>query len=250
MMEYLENAACKHWDCKGHWKPEVLTDICEHGRSCSPAQALSLIRRYLSCDGVRTSCGWSLNLLRHGGMGVRLWEGIVEALAAQPTRVIFLTRRNVADQALSYEVGSKRRDTMNTPEFRALFGPQYWCNAFHYSNCNAQQRAWVDQRTRFSISPKHLQYSIMEYERNNELYGRLEQELRQRNHPNITVLHVTYEELFSAEVWRKLLREVGLAGTEPPSMAVPRNGTYGRFVANWEAVAQQAKTMGYDIAHL
>mmetsp|Transcript_29312 Transcript_29312/g.68135 ORF Transcript_29312/g.68135 Transcript_29312/m.68135 type:complete len:302 (+) Transcript_29312:64-969(+) len=251
LMDSLEGAACQHWDCRGHWKSEILTEVCDRGRQalCEPAAALQMIRRYVATCGSHTSCGWSLNLLRHENMGLRIWESIVELMSAQPTTAIFLTRENAASQALSYAIGLARTSVMNSAEYFQQFGFPYMCNAFHFSNCNQQQQAWVNKRGPFRLDPKQFRNSVKEYETNTRIYKKFETELRARKPANITILHLTFEDLFRQQTWEELFSVVGLAGHQHiPSMHY--QSEYARFVVNWKEVEEVALSMGYNITSL
>jgi len=206
---------------------------------------LARIRGHARCAACPGGCGWSLNLLRHGNAGLRAWEGIVEVLAAWPTHVVFLTRENLAAQFLSYEVASARRSTMGRLEFRRVAGSQYLCNAFHFSSCSPEQRAWVDGRTHLEVDAKKLRSSILEHERNRNIYRQLETTLRARNISNLTVAHLEYEDLFREATWQNLFRSAGLAGASTPSMH--KHSDYSRCISNWDEVQRQALALGYDV---
>uniref|UniRef100_A0A7S1Q1E2 Protein-tyrosine sulfotransferase n=1 Tax=Alexandrium catenella TaxID=2925 RepID=A0A7S1Q1E2_ALECA len=244
-MEAMQQAVCRDAGCRRYWQAEIFTEICGEGQNCKAEEAVRQVQRYARCAEGQSSCGWSLNLLRHGNMGLHVWDRIVEAISAQPTHVVFLTRENVAAQFLSYKVGSVRRDVMRRPELRRVPGNLFYCNAFHFSACSRAQRDWVDKHTYFEVDRKQLNNSIEEYERNNRIYQHLESQLRGLNNPNVTVVHLDYDDLFREETWQTLFRAAGLMSAPPPTTR-PQSD-YSGFVSNWNEAVQQAWTRGYNI---
>lgn len=245
LMEALQQAVCRDAECRRHWREEIFTEICGEGQACKPEEAVRQVQRCSRCADGKSSCAWSLNLLRHGSMGLHVWEHIVKAISAQPTHVVFLTRRNVAAQFLSYKVGTVRREVMHRPSFYRLPGNAFWCNPFHFSACSRAQRDWVNERTSFQVDPKQLQNSIKEYERNNNIYAHLESDLRGLNNSNLSIMHLDYEDLFGEETWRTLFRGAGLTTAALP--AVHPQSDYSRLISNWDEVVQLARTRGYNV---
>uniref|UniRef100_A0A7S4S635 Sulfotransferase n=1 Tax=Alexandrium monilatum TaxID=311494 RepID=A0A7S4S635_9DINO len=249
LFDVLQEAACygRSPECKLRWKPEIFWDICRgQNPKCGPETALQLVRRFSTCSGADSSCGWSLNLLRHGSLGLHIWDSIVKIISEQPMHVIFLTRENVAAQFLSYELGNARREVMRYPEFYQLPGKPLTCNAFRFSECSKAQREWVDRRVSMRVGPRRLEASIKEYASNNLVYRSVEAGLRAANVSNLDIQRLDYEDLFRGETWDTLFRAAGVEGAPRP----PMHGLtdYSRFITNFDSVKQLTRAMGYEVA--
>lgn len=239
LMKLLIEAACSSKACEGRWAPEVLG---ASTAACDERAALDTIRRFSSCSGAG-GCGWSLNLFKHQRAGLRLWSEIVDVMAAQPMTVIFLTRTNPISQFVSFAVGTRRKELMTSKAYRSNFGPRA-CNAYQFYNCPRQVADWVNNRTYFAIDLRRMHDEVLKAKREMRVYARLEAELRERGLANLSIVHVTYEDLQRGATWDDIFRAVGLPVPRVPQML---HSDYSRFVSNWADVADYYRLNGFAI---
>jgi len=235
LMKVLQAAVCSSKDCDQRWAPEVFNEACAADDSC----ALRTIRHFSRCSGSE-GCGWSLNLFKHQRAGLRLWPQIVEIMAAQPMTVIFLTRRDFVAQFVSYDVGARRKEVMQSAEYKQNFG-RGLCNAYQFYNCPRSVVKWVQNRSSFAVDLRQMHDEVLRSRREARIYSRLEAELRERKAANLTIMHLTYEDLRNEDAWTELSRVAGLPAVQHPRML---DSDYSGFISNWADVAAYARITG------
>jgi len=240
MMNVLTEAACSTKACRENWAREIFDHVCPDIFAACPAPtALAAVQQHSDCRGTE-GCGWSLNLNKHQHTGMDLWPKIVEIMAAQPMTVIFLTRKDLVAEFVSYQVGEERRLILRSKEFQSHFG-QHVCNAFQFYNCPPEAADWVDKHIYFSIDLRQMHDQVLKSQSNAKAYAKLEAELRERKLPNLKILRVTYEDLQLPQAWSEIFASIGRPHTEAPKMI---KSNYSKFISNWDDVAAYSRLVG------